>query len=199
MESVRKILNDSQTTTDAYTFEAFGNPTGQSGTTVNPFRYVGALGYYSDRTSGLRLLGARYYGPSPRRFWTQDPIRYPGVNAYPYVASNPVNRTDPSGLGAACEFACVAFAALCGFYYFDCFEACRAVCLLRDLDRCVGAPGRARLCHSGGNTVNCLQCEGRQQCHTCCQHLPRDGPPGHDPDRCEAACNAKWLTGGGGY
>jgi len=70
-----KILNDgsavltinSQRTTDAYTFEAFGNPTGQSGTTVNPFRYVGALGYYwfdfahhgRDRTSGLRLLGAR--------------------------------------------------------------------------------------------------------------------------------------------
>jgi len=106
MESVRKILNESQTTTDAYTFEAFGNPMGQAGTTVNPFRYVGALGYYwfdfahhgRDRTTSLRLLGARYYGPSPRRFWTQDPVGLAGVNVYPYVANNPVNRADPSGL-----------------------------------------------------------------------------------------------------
>jgi hypothetical protein len=105
-------LNDSQTTTDAYTFEAFGNPMSQSGTMVNlakpcpprggqgrhggavspglaTFRYVGALDYYRhsatlrgrlrpalkgrDRTSALRLLGARYYGPSERRFWRGMP------------------------------------------------------------------------------------------------------------------------------
>jgi len=128
-----KILNDGsamvttgrQTTTDAYTFEAFGNPTGQSGTTVNPFRYVGALGYYwfdfahhgRDRTSGLRLLGARYYGPSPRRFWTQDPVR-DALNRYAYAANNPTLLADPSGgwprvvgcghllIEAAVEFAC---------------------------------------------------------------------------------------------
>jgi RHS repeat-associated protein len=108
-----KILNDGsamvttgrQTTTDAYTFEAFGNPTGQSGTTVNPFRYVGALGYYwfdfahhgRDRTSGLRLLGARYYGPSPRRFWTSDPASA-GLNRYSYVGNAPTARVDPRGL-----------------------------------------------------------------------------------------------------
>jgi len=105
MESVRKILNESQTTTDAYSYEAFGNPMGQAGTTVNPFRYVGALGYYwfdfahhgRDRTSGLRLLGARYYGPSPRRFWTQDPLGE-GVNWYAYVGSDPTNSADPDGM-----------------------------------------------------------------------------------------------------
>jgi len=97
MESVRKILNESQTTTDAYTFEAFGNPTGQAGTTVNPFRYVGALGYYSDRTTSLRLLGARYYGPSPRRFWTSDPASA-GLNRYSYVGNAPTARVDPRGL-----------------------------------------------------------------------------------------------------
>jgi hypothetical protein len=48
MESVRKILNDSQTSTDAYSYEAFGNIMSQAGSTVNPFRYVGALGYYRD-------------------------------------------------------------------------------------------------------------------------------------------------------
>jgi RHS repeat-associated protein len=98
---------NSQPTTDAYTlrrssygaqaYEAFGNPTGQAGTTVNPFRYVGALGYYSDRTSGLRLLGARYYGPSPRRFWTRDPTRG-AASQYAYVGNSPVVGVDPEGL-----------------------------------------------------------------------------------------------------
>jgi RHS repeat-associated protein len=71
---------------------------------------VGALGYYwfdfahhgRDRTTSLRLLGARYYGPSPRRFWTQDPARQ-GTNWYAYVANDPVNVVDPTGLtGEGC-------------------------------------------------------------------------------------------------
>jgi RHS repeat-associated protein len=78
---------NSQTTTDAYTlrrssygaqaYEAFGNPISEAGSTVNPFRYVGALGYYTDRTSALRLLGTRYYSPQVGRFRTQDP---PGLS-----------------------------------------------------------------------------------------------------------------------
>jgi RHS repeat-associated protein len=96
-ESVRKILNDSQTTTDAYYYEAFGNITSQAGTTVNPFRYIGALGYYRDQTSGLLDVGARYYSPQVGRFWTRDPAKQ-GVNWYPYVGNNPVNAGDPSGL-----------------------------------------------------------------------------------------------------
>jgi RHS repeat-associated protein len=103
---VGKIPNDSQSSTDAYTlrrssygaqaYEAFGNPISEAGSTVNPFRYVGALGCYTDRTSALRLLGARYYGPSPRRFWTRDPVKVE-VNQYAYVGNNPVNAVDPSG------------------------------------------------------------------------------------------------------
>jgi RHS repeat-associated protein len=140
MESVRKILNESQTTTDAYTFQAFGNPTGQAGTTVNPFRYVGALGYYwfdfahhgRDRTSGLRLLGARYYGPSPRRFWTRDPGK-DGVNWYVYVADNPVNRTDPSGMSwdpvlVFCAASCAcALTAVLGAYAGCLAGGCRHI------------------------------------------------------------------------
>jgi RHS repeat-associated protein len=107
-----RILNDGsptltmngQTSTDAYYYEAFGNITSQAGTTVNPFRYVGALGYYwfdcahhkPDRTSSLLHVGTRYYSPQVGRFWTQDPIGA-DVNLYPYVSSNPVNSADPDG------------------------------------------------------------------------------------------------------
>ena len=139
MESVRKILNESQTTTDAYSYEAFGNPTGQAGTTVNRFRYVGALGYYSDRTTSLRLLGARYYGPSPRRFWTQDPVGAQ-VNQYAYVSNNPLNVSDPGGLfggggggfpkdpNITYEMCVLGCTSLCKWWNIVCKLLCRWYC-----------------------------------------------------------------------
>lgn len=72
--------------------------TSQSGSTCNPYRYVGSLGCYSaDTTTSLLHLGTRYYSPQVGRFWTEDPGR-DGLNSYVYVADNPVNRTDPAGL-----------------------------------------------------------------------------------------------------
>ena len=56
------------TTTDSYAYDAWGNILSQSGTTTNPYRYVGELGYYRDDT-GLMLLGARYYAPSVGWNW----------------------------------------------------------------------------------------------------------------------------------
>jgi RHS repeat-associated protein len=110
---------NSQTTADAYSYEAFGNPMGQAGTTVNlakpcpprggqgrhggaasprlaTFRYAGALGYYTDKTTVLYHVGARYYSPQVGRFWTQDPARAE-LNRYAYVRSNPCTSVDPDG------------------------------------------------------------------------------------------------------
>jgi RHS repeat-associated protein len=95
--STRRLADANQTVTDAYWYDAFGNITSQSGSTYNPYRYVGSLGYYSaDGTTGLLHVGARYYSPQVGRFWTQDPGRE-GVNWYRYVANNPANAPDPSG------------------------------------------------------------------------------------------------------
>jgi hypothetical protein len=41
--------------------------------------------------------GPRYYSPQVGRFWTRDPVRVE-LNQYRYVAGNPVNRVDPSGM-----------------------------------------------------------------------------------------------------
>jgi len=56
------------------------------------------LGYQQDST-GLQLLGHRYYDPSTGRFLTRDPIK-DGRNWYGYCENNPVRSVDPEGLQA---------------------------------------------------------------------------------------------------
>jgi RHS repeat-associated protein len=74
-----------------------GNIVDSSGSTTNPYRYVGSLGYYADDISGLMHVGARYYNPKVGRFWTQDP---PGkeANWYVYAGNNVSASVDPTGL-----------------------------------------------------------------------------------------------------
>ena len=98
--TTRALTGPSQVVTDSYAYDAFGNTLASSGTTVNPYRYVGALGYYSNGPSGLMQLGARYYAPDVGRFITADPIGYSGgLNLYNCGYGDPINLVDPSGLG----------------------------------------------------------------------------------------------------
>jgi RHS repeat-associated protein len=151
--STRRLADANQTVTDAYWYDAFGNIMSQAGSTVNPFRYVGALGYYRDLTTSLLHLGARYYSPSTGRFTTRDPAGTEG-NPYVYASNAPAGSTDPSGrvnwgkLGtcgkeAACAFGagalacgvtlgvieeiCIIACALTGPGWVDCAVACLGI------------------------------------------------------------------------
>ena len=57
--SVRALSNISQVTSDSYLYDAWGNPVTSTGTTVNPFRWVGNVGYYFDTAI---LIAARLTG-----------------------------------------------------------------------------------------------------------------------------------------
>ena len=62
----------------------------------NPYMFTGRR---YDLETGLYYYRARYYNPQIGRFLQTDPIGYgDGINWYNCCGSNPVIRTDPSGL-----------------------------------------------------------------------------------------------------
>ena len=71
--STRKLVDSSQATTDSYAYYAFGEVRTSSGSTTNPFKFVGELGYYDDPSSSLQYLRARYYAPALGRFTASAP------------------------------------------------------------------------------------------------------------------------------
>ncbi len=77
-------------------YDAFGAELSATGTWKGPFGYAGGFGYQED-SSGLKLLGHRYYDPTTGRFLSRDPIK-DGRNWYVYCASSPLSNFDPDGL-----------------------------------------------------------------------------------------------------
>jgi RHS repeat-associated protein len=62
----------------------------------NPFVYAGE---YQDPTTGLYNLRARQYDPTTGRFLSRDPLGPQDyASLYTYVADNPLDYTDPSGM-----------------------------------------------------------------------------------------------------
>jgi RHS repeat-associated protein len=114
--STRALTLSGQSTSDTYLYDAWGNPLTSSGTTVNPFRWVGNVGYYFDTVTGLFYIRARTYQPIIARwtsvdpllarlalqgvFFTRDPSGFEGNNSsvYGYVGGMPLSFVDPSGL-----------------------------------------------------------------------------------------------------
>jgi RHS repeat-associated protein len=76
-------------------YDAFGAELSATGTWKGPFGYAGGFGYQED-SSGLKLLGHRYYDPTTGRFLSRDPIK-DGRNWYVYCGNNPITKVDPTG------------------------------------------------------------------------------------------------------
>jgi RHS repeat-associated protein len=92
--STRLLTGSTGTVTGKCTYSAYGAPTCEgSGTTP--------LGYdaqYTSTDTGLIYMRARVYDPATAQFLTQDPLEAITGEPYSYVADNPLNHRDPTGL-----------------------------------------------------------------------------------------------------
>jgi RHS repeat-associated protein len=97
--STRLLTNPDALVTQAFVYDAFGNPLG-----FDPANAGTTLLYNGEQTdaSGLQYLRARYYDPALGRMLTPDPVApRPGqlhtFHAYQYANHAPTLRIDPSG------------------------------------------------------------------------------------------------------
>jgi RHS repeat-associated protein len=93
--STRALTNQTSSVIATYSTDAYGNPTSSSGTAQTPLRYDGE---YRDNETGYIYLRARYYDPTTASFLTRDPLDAITRSAYGYVAGNPLNADDPTGM-----------------------------------------------------------------------------------------------------
>lgn len=93
------LTNSLQSVTDSYLYKAFGDLLTSSGSTTNPYRFVGHTGYRFDPDSGKFYARQRNYDVAAARWLSPDlllPVRPP--NLYTYCANRPTKLIDPSGL-----------------------------------------------------------------------------------------------------
>jgi RHS repeat-associated protein len=98
--STLHLTNAAGTLTNTYVYDAWGNPLTSSGTTFNPYQYIGRKGYIYDSDLDNFQVRARSYDPFTGRWFSRDPIGFAGgdANLYRYVGNSPVTVTDSSGL-----------------------------------------------------------------------------------------------------
>jgi len=122
--------------TDTYTYDAWGNLIGRTGSTLNARLYDGEE---LDPDLGLINLRARHYDGSTGRFRAidlapRDPESPLSFNRYQYAGADPISNWDPTGYnleyalilsGVATAvvytsaFTAVAYAAICDIYFVE--------------------------------------------------------------------------------
>jgi RHS repeat-associated protein len=91
------MTNSAGNVTQLYEYSVYGQVAASDADHPNRFMFTGRE---FDKDTGLYYYRARYYHPEIGRFLQTDPIGYgDGMNWYVYCGSNPLNRTDPRGLG----------------------------------------------------------------------------------------------------
>lgn len=88
--------------TDRYNYNEFGDSIYHSGTSIQPYTWMGMYGVQYDG-NGLYYLHARYFDGNTGTFISKDPytsnyLSTQDINRYVYGYNNPLTYSDPTGL-----------------------------------------------------------------------------------------------------
>ena len=101
--STRELTDENGDVTDTFTYTAFGEEVKRTGATANPFRYKGAMGYYTNSDTNDCYVRARTYEPTIARWLSLDPLTLNDArNRYIYASNSPIDQNDASGLWPTC-------------------------------------------------------------------------------------------------
>ena len=93
--STRLVTDSSGAVAGVNRYDEYGNVTSHTGST-DPA--IGYSGNWTDPDTGLIYMRARDYDPATAQFLTVDPLVDGTRMPYAYVANNPLNSVDPTGL-----------------------------------------------------------------------------------------------------
>ncbi|MBL8120714.1 MAG: RHS repeat-associated core domain-containing protein, partial [Anaerolineae bacterium] len=97
--SLRGVANNSVGVLESRNYDPYGESFGAMGSSQTSYGFTGE----PPDSNGLLYLRARYYNPSAGVFTALDPFEGKpcdpmSLNGYSYVAGNPINMVDPSGM-----------------------------------------------------------------------------------------------------
>lgn len=95
--STRLLTGSTGKTEATFTYDAYGNQTGHTGTATT---HLGFDGQYTNSDTGLIYLRARVYDPATAQFLSVDPMEMVTRAPYNYAEDNPLNRGDATGLSS---------------------------------------------------------------------------------------------------
>ena len=100
--NTRLLTDENAGVSDAYLYSAFGEELLVTGSSANPLRFGGEVGYYRDEDERL-YVRARHLDVGAGRWLSRDPIGFESgdSNFYRYVGNQPVTDVDPSGLSCS--------------------------------------------------------------------------------------------------
>jgi RHS repeat-associated protein len=93
--STRLLTGSAGTVTGKCSYSPYGTPTCE-GTATTP---LGFDGEYTSADTGLIYMRARTYDPATAQFLSVDPLEKLTRAPYNYAEDNPLNESDPTGLG----------------------------------------------------------------------------------------------------
>jgi len=93
--TITNTTNTTGSSVDSYIFDAFGEPISVTGYSVNPHRYIGQQGYFTEPALGLDYVRARWYRPGTGSWLSADPV--PSEPRYQYVGGRPTVAADGGG------------------------------------------------------------------------------------------------------